>query len=530
MKEFIKNHKWLISIFFSALILLGIITYLYFTNRLSYVFISEFDYLLDNLTKLEIWILSGSLIAVVALSLLTNWFSSFLYGYIFPSSDKKILNNTEEIIKTVSESKLKIEELLKKSKIDSRDIEQYLKELPIKKGEDETESKINEWYKISKISSDEKDLLFVIISVIFEQIKVLSQEINNLKLKGKPEIAEFLESIQKYFTEGNADKIKEAYFSKKEKLKNENIIILKQSIKATETLFAIKETKDLYQELISLEPSANNYFQFACFLQNLNYFNEAANYYQEALRIRRELVKENPRTYLPDVAMTLNNLAVLQMDKNEFPQALEKYEEALKIYRELAKENPRTYLPDVATTLNNLAILHSAKNEFPQALEKYEEALKIRRELAKENPRTYLPNVATTLNNLAILQKDKNEFPQALEKYEEALKIYRELAKENPRTYLPNLAITLNNLAGLQKDKNEFPQALEKYEEALKIRRELANENPRTYEIDYAQTLVMGVDLFKKDKGDLKKAKRMLEKYPNAYQAQKLLEIIKGLE
>ena len=41
--------------------------------------------------------------------------------------------------------------------------------------------------------------------------------------------------------------------------------------------------------------------------------------------------------------MTLNNLAVLHSDKNEFPQALEKYEEALKIRRELAKENPRRY-------------------------------------------------------------------------------------------------------------------------------------------------------------------------------------------
>ncbi|MCP4123653.1 MAG: tetratricopeptide repeat protein, partial [Bacteroidetes bacterium] len=121
--------------------------------------------------------------------------------------------------------------------------------------------------------------------------------------------------------------------------------------------------------------------------------------------------------------------------KNEFPQALEKYEEALKIYRELAKENPRTYLPDVAMTLNNLAVLQKAKNEFPQALEKYEEALKIYRELAKENPRTYLPDVAMTLNNLANLHSDKNEFPQALEKYEEALKIRRELAKENPRRY-----------------------------------------------------------------------------------------------
>ena len=54
-----------------------------------------------------------------------------------------------------------------------------------------------------------------------------------------------------------------------------------------------------------------------------------------------------------------------------------KVRRSLKIYRELAKENSQTYLPDVATSLNNLAVLHSDKNEFPEALEKYEEALKI---------------------------------------------------------------------------------------------------------------------------------------------------------
>ena len=67
--------------------------------------------------------------------------------------------------------------------------------------------------------------------------------------------------------------------------------------------------------------------------------------------------------------LILNNLANLHSNKNEFPEALGKYEEALKIYRELAKENRQTYLPDVATSLNNLANLHSYKNEFPEALE-----------------------------------------------------------------------------------------------------------------------------------------------------------------
>ena len=69
--------------------------------------------------------------------------------------------------------------------------------------------------------------------------------------------------------------------------------------------------------------SRNLYFKkifsfkiFLFFSQKLDYLNEAANYLQEALRIYRKYVKENP-TYLYNVASTLNNLAVIHYNKKE---------------------------------------------------------------------------------------------------------------------------------------------------------------------------------------------------------------------
>jgi tetratricopeptide (TPR) repeat protein/tetrahydromethanopterin S-methyltransferase subunit G len=236
-------------------------------------------------------------------------------------------------------------------------------------------------------------------------------------------------------------------------------------------------------------------FEYALFLQNHNCFDQAQPLYHELLESSRGLAAENPRTYLPDVAMTLNNLANLQSDQNDFERALASYEEALQIRRGLAAENPRTYLPYVATTLNNLAVLQSDQNDFERALASYEEALQIRRGLAAENPRTYLPYVATTLNNLAVLQSDQNDFERALASYEEALQMYRGLAAENPRTYLPYVATTLNNLAVLQSAQNDFERALASYEEALQIRRGLAAENPRTY-LPYVAGTLINVSIF----------------------------------
>ena len=81
---------------------------------------------------------------------------------------------------------------------------------------------------------------------------------------------------------------------------------------------------------------------------------EAREEYAEALQIRRELALENPDTYRPGVAMTLNNLGVLDRDQGRMEEARNEHAEALQTYRELAQKNPETYRPDVATTLNNL--------------------------------------------------------------------------------------------------------------------------------------------------------------------------------
>jgi len=516
MKKDNSKRKWLIKIILVLTIfIIGLLIYLYFTNRIDYLVRFKWKTLFESLSNVQKWLLSGSLVAIIVLSILTSTINSFLKNLLSPSKEKEIWKDNKKILQEQNN----LNELIKNLQIDPRNLENYIKELPIAEGKRKVVEKINEWYQVRKINSNEKEILLVSIYAIFEQIKRSSKEIEILKSKGKNEVANIFEKNKKYLKEGNAIEIKNNYFAQREKNKKDEIDILKNSIELTNTLFAYEVTEDLYKELIKLEPTEENYFNFAYFYQKYKMFNKAGKLYEEALQIYRELAKENPRTYLPDVAMTLNNLAILHSNQNEYGDALEKYEEALQIYRELAKENPRTYLPYVATTLNNLANLHSDQNEYGDALEKYEEALQIRRELAKENPRTYLPDVAMTLNNFAILHSNQNEYGDALEKYEEALQIYRELAKENPRTYLPDVAMTLNNFAVLQKAKNEYGDALEKYEEALQIRRGLAKENPRTY-LPYVATTLNNLAILHSDQNEYGDA---LEKYEEALQIRREL-------
>jgi len=136
----------------------------------------------------------------------------------------------------------------------------------------------------------------------------------------------------------------------------------------------------------------------------------------------------------------------LQLVKKDFLAAETALQEALGIYRSLTVNDPQTHLPDMAITLNNLASLQ-VKNETPDAEATFQEALNIFTRLVKTNPKAYQPYIAGILNNLATLCADKNDFPAAGIAFQKALTIYRDLSKDNPFTYLPDVAMTSGNMS-----------------------------------------------------------------------------------
>ena len=81
------------------------------------------------------------------------------------------------------------------------------------------------------------------------------------------------------------------------------------------------------------------------------------------------------------------------------------YEEALKIYRDLAQKEPKTYLPYVAATLNNLGILDRAENRPEDARKAFEEAQKIYEAFAKQDPDQFSPLVERMKKLLKHLPK-----------------------------------------------------------------------------------------------------------------------------
>ena len=80
---------------------------------------------------------------------------------------------------------------------------------------------------------------------------------------------------------------------------------------------------------------------------------------------------------------------------------------------EVAEENVGPNHPDVATSLNNLALLYDTQGKYAQAEPLYKRSLAIKEKALGPNH----PSVASSLENIAALYRATSRIPEA-EKYE----------------------------------------------------------------------------------------------------------------
>ncbi len=168
--------------------------------------------------------------------------------------------------------------------------------------------------------------------------------------------------------------------------------------------------------------------------------------YHLALAQRRQLARTDPQEYMPDLAMTLNNMAELMRKTRNFNGAKPHLQEALEIYRRLARSQPDAYMPALATTLNNMGILLRDMDCPDEALKHHEEALDIRRKLVQASPNVHMPVLSITLGNMGVLLNDMGHPDKALKHYQEALETIRRLFVRYPAVYALKL---LNTIRGI---------------------------------------------------------------------------------
>jgi CHAT domain-containing protein/Tfp pilus assembly protein PilF len=215
---------------------------------------------------------------------------------------------------------------------------------------------------------------------------------------------------------------------------------------ATENDRALQEAHKQYGEALKLQRAGK--------------YHETAAAARRALEIRERILGPDH----PDVAATLNVLAISFWIKGEYAKAEALYQRTLSIFeRTLGPENPR-----IAIILNNLAGLYWEKGDYVKAEPLAQRALAImERTLGLEHL-----NVAMAVNTLAIINSSRGDYPKAGPLFERALAIWeRTLGREHP-----HVGLALSNLATVYTDEGDYAKAEPLYRRALAIREKALGE------------------------------------------------------
>jgi tetratricopeptide (TPR) repeat protein len=173
------------------------------------------------------------------------------------------------------------------------------------------------------------------------------------------------------------------------------------------------------------------------YLRSRTRYAESLPLVQQALKIAEQVLESDDS----NLAMFLNNLALVHEDQKQYEQALLLYQRALKI-------REKAYGPDdlsVAESLTDLGFLCSSLKWYEEALLLHQRALKIKEKTSGPDH----PGVAQSLTNLARVHYALRQYEEALLLFQRALEILEHaLGPNHPRvaTCLEELAVVLDDL------------------------------------------------------------------------------------
>ncbi|MFD4247807.1 tetratricopeptide repeat protein [Streptomyces sp. NPDC058525] len=143
--------------------------------------------------------------------------------------------------------------------------------------------------------------------------------------------------------------------------------------------------------------------------------------------------REDPDLHLPGFALCLYRLGALLMERAErHEEAAEVLDEAVEVTRRLAAANPHGWLPTLAMTLDQRALLMGILGRRARAGALAAEATDLYRGLARQDPERHLPGLAAALTNLGNQLAELGQHHEALDRMREGVEVRRTLAARQP--------------------------------------------------------------------------------------------------
>jgi len=192
--------------------------------------------------------------------------------------------------------------------------------------------------------------------------------------------------------------------------------------------------------------------------------------YLEALKWREELWTRDKEYYLPLMAQTLANLAVVSKERNNYLSAKSYYKKSIYMGEKLSI----IHVEALAKNYANLADLYRREYDYEEAKVYYTKALSLPEGLSQNRE-------LNVYNHLAIVCKELNLYKETKEAYIGALTIYKSLVSDESDEYREELATTLYKLGALYFKNRRFNRAGEVYLFALELLLYLDDLEPNRY-------------------------------------------------
>ena len=365
------------------------------------------------------------------------------------------------------------------------------------------------------------------IDECIELRKSMNSENNFLKAKEKEKR---LDSLEKVIDTSRITNKKEMELHQRNLKEEAKLAQLKYDFKTAEEKLAFLANND--------STDHNNAFDYAVFLNLQNNPNKAIVWYHKAfdltdnkilkgvimsnlgaLYYRQGKSKEAEKAYITcmnfykqffsidtvqnkfPLAIVLNNLSLLQIDKKEYDLAKKNIYEALEINTNLLNSynNNLNYVSELAGNYINLGLLEDELNNFDAAENNYLIALKIIRKSIKENENCCQEGLAEALYHLGQFYEYQGNFNDAENNYREAVKVYKGLAQNNTSRYNHFVYNSLNSLAIVLSSGEDLPEAEKAFQEAIELGKKLSENDPENHESTFAQSLNNLGQLFRKE-------------------------------
>ena len=200
---------------------------------------------------------------------------------------------------------------------------------------------------------------------------------------------------------------------------------------------------------------------YAWLLKCSGKFKEAERYFKKALKIYRDVIKEDSC----ETADIYYGLAEIYIIWYEYGKAQELYEKSLEIRKKMLGENHN----DTAASYCSMAFLYECQQEYGKAKELYEKCLKIYERVPEENQ----AEIASIYNNLGGIYRAQRNYRKAEEFHEKSLGIRERVFGENHL----HTAISYRNLAGIYLNTWRYREAKKLYEKSLLIYESVIGKN-----------------------------------------------------